>query len=197
MSCDVVHQQGAKVGLAIDDHDLDAHWIAVAGWGPLVQVTGCGPLVQVTGWGPLVRVAGWGPLLRYRALNSGRTGAPLRSDSGETFAPGFAFLLGRIVSALFEFIEVLVRDITSNIFAGEAGGIKFGNPRIVMADRAYQPVQVLVNESICADQFLHLFHGSSVRDEFRCGRHVDAVDVRVTHRWGRGRKVDIFSAVGS
>ncbi len=52
-------------------------------------------------------------------------------------------------------------------------------------------MQVLVDQSIGANQLLNFLDRSAVRDQLRCGRHVDAVNIGVTHRRRRRCKIHL------
>ena len=66
--------------------------------------------------------------------------------------------------------------------------------RIIVTHGANETVQILVNQPVCADQFLDFFDRAAIGDQFRRCRHVDAVDVRITHRRRGGCKIDFAGA---
>ena len=82
-------------------------------------------------------------------------------------APGST--MDDIVTAKFEFLQVLIRDITGHVFARETRGIELRDRRVAVPDRANQPVQILVDEPVGADKPLNFLDTSSVCDQLGRG----------------------------
>jgi hypothetical protein len=98
----MVHQQAAEVRLSINDHDLDAHCALLPAGGTLHADN-------------RIRVITVNPI-----------------EFGQAIEFCLTPLLLTVVSAQFEFRQVLVRHVPCHILAGESGSIKLGNGRIVM-----------------------------------------------------------------
>ncbi len=98
----MVHEQAAEIRLLINDHDLDTHRTMI---------------VAVNGRSYKR------PFRNARACNP----CLQRNDLGVLLLVLFTGLLGRIVAALLEFIQVLCRDIAGYVFPGEARRVEFGN----------------------------------------------------------------------
>ena len=64
---------------------------------------------------------------------------------------------------------------------------------IERSDHLFHGIDILVDERVGANELAYLFHAAVVGDEFRLGGHVDAVDVRETHRRRSGSHVDLTS----
>ena len=88
-------------------------------------------------------------------------------------------------------MQIFFCDIAGHIFTREARGIKFGNARIVMPHRTNQAVQILVDQSISADQFLNFLHAATICDELGGCGHVYSVDVRIANRRRSGCEVHL------
>ena len=65
---------------------------------------------------------------------------------------------------------------------------------MVMANRADQALQILVDQTIRTDQFLNFVNTAPIGDEFRGGRHIDAVNIWIPYRRRCRRKVHFLCA---
>ena len=74
--------------------------------------------------------------------------------------------------------------------AVEAAGLEAVEFRVERAYDALHGVDVLVDQRVGADELTDLLDAAAVRDQLFLGRHVDAVDVGVTHRRRRRGHVD-------
>lgn len=97
MRCNMVRKQAAEFSLRIDEHELDTHWPVPA---PAAPLHANGSVTALRG----DIVCGNNPVVEIIVL-----------------------LLGRIASAQFEFVQVVIGDISGYIFTGEARSIKFGD----------------------------------------------------------------------
>ena len=95
--CDMVHQQAAKIGLTVDDHDLDVHGTAPRPGDELHADDG---------------------VLLF-CLD--------RIAHDKITALVLLLFFRSVVSSLFKLTQVFNRDIARDIFAGEARSIKFRN----------------------------------------------------------------------
>src|SRR5712691_2016812 len=91
------------------------------------------------------------------------------------FAPGFVSFLG-------EMRQIIGGDVTGDVIPVEAGRFELLDPWVRGTNRRFEPREILVDQEIRADLTRDLRFGASGGDQLALVRHVDAVDVRVTHR---------------
>src|SRR5450631_611673 len=104
-------------------------------------------------------------------------------DGLEATTRAIATLLLSFVGTLsLQALEIFGCHVARDVLARETRGIEVGDLCVVVANRVLQIVQILINQPVGADDVADLFVRVPRRHEFRCVRHVDAVDVGVPHR---------------
>lgn len=85
--------------------------------------------------------------------------------------------LGVIVSDLDQAVEVLFRNIASDVLAGEDGAIERLDRRVELLARLDEIRQGLEDDEVGSDLGRDFSSRPVVGDEFVRGRHVDTVDI--------------------
>src|SRR5690606_33579972 len=115
---------------------------------------------------------------------------------GATWSEGSAFVFGsrhgagalRQAAGAAQALQVGVVDVAGDITAVEAGRLEGLHGGIQVAQGLFQIVQILVDQAVGADLACNLRLVTPGGDQFRLGRHVDAVDVRIAD--GRRRRCE-------
>src|SRR5436190_2833231 len=119
-------------------------------------------------------------------------GAPSRRLGGALQREARARVVGVFLVALRRALrrhrlDLVGADVAGDVAAVEARRLEAVELGVERADDALHRRDVLVDQRVGADQLADLLDRAAVRDELVLGRHVDAVDVRIAHRWRRGR----------
>src|SRR3990167_7692236 len=99
-------------------------------------------------------------------------------------ADGLGLDLGGIVARLLDLIQVGRVDIAGHVLAVKHRAVEVVDLDLLAAtDRFDQIRQILIDQPVGADQLADFLGGAAVRDQLMGAGHVDAVHVRITHRW--------------
>src|SRR6185312_13834843 len=93
-----------------------------------------------------------------------------------------------------ELAEIRRRD-AGHVFARKTRRIELLEVLVAVLHGPDEIVEILIHEPVGAEDLLDFLGRASVRDELGRCRHVDAVDVWITHRRRRRREID-FSRSG-
>ncbi len=92
------------------------------------------------------------------------------------------FRFGVVGALLFDPVQILFADIASDVLARETGSIEVLDSGIVIPYRGNQVGQILVDQPVRTDGYGNLMFTAPIGDQFRSGRHIDAINIGKPHR---------------
>src|SRR5579862_5733253 len=110
------------------------------------------------------------------------------------FASLAACELGFVGALILQALQIRGRHVAGDVDAGEARGIEFLDPGILVLAGGNQIVEVLIDQPVRADERADLLQRARARHQLAHRRHVDPVDIGEAHRRGGGGEVHLGGA---